>query len=111
MLRCVSFVFIFTLFLVFFLLRPEKCGSHYLVLTFAQGQLPWKETLDVTLPHSGTVWFTFKFFPRAGRGVCHFTSEKCVLRAAVNHCSPQLRPPSMMRRMISKGKCRFMQQA
>jgi hypothetical protein len=51
----------FTLFLVFFLLRPEKCASRYLVLTFAQGQLPWKETLDVTLPHSGTVWFTFKF--------------------------------------------------
>ncbi len=29
----------------------HKCDFG--VLTLAQGQLPWKETLDVTLPHSG----------------------------------------------------------
>ena len=100
--------YIFTLFLLFFFAASSEMRfSLSSVLTFAQGQLPWKETLDVTLPHSGSV-----YLQHSARVVaCAISRLKCVLRALVNRCSPQLRPPSMMRRMISKGKCRFMQRA
>ena len=107
MLRCVSFLIFLHCFSCFFAASSEMRFSLSSVLTFAQGQLPWKETLDVTLPHSGRT-----YLQHSARVVaCAISRLKCVLRAAANRCSPQLRPPSMMRRMISKGKCRFMQRA